>query len=83
MLFLVNPVGMGLGDVKLAASLGTALGWFGWDALLAGAFLGFLAGGLYGGALLVARRANRKSEIPFGPFMIIGTFAVLLVGPVP
>ncbi|GGL11999.1 hypothetical protein GCM10014719_12450 [Planomonospora parontospora subsp. antibiotica] len=82
-LFLVNPAGMGLGDVKLAASLGTALGWFGWDVLVAGAFLGFLAGGLYGGALLLARRANRKSEIPFGPFMIIGAFAVLLAGPVP
>ncbi|MBG0817310.1 prepilin peptidase [Planomonospora sp. ID82291] len=82
-LFLVNPAGMGLGDVKLAASLGTALGWFGWDVLVAGAFLGFLAGGLYGGALLLARRANRRSEIPFGPFMIIGTFAVLLAGPAP
>ncbi|WP_433240230.1 prepilin peptidase [Streptosporangium sp. CA-135522] len=79
-LFLINPAGMGLGDVKLAASLGTALGWLGWDAVVAGAFLGFVAGGLYGVALMVLRRAGRKSEIPFGPFMVAGAFAVILTG---
>ncbi|WP_179281930.1 prepilin peptidase [Streptosporangium subroseum] len=78
-LFLVNPAGMGLGDVKLAASLGTALGWLGWDSVVIGAFLGFVAGGLYGVALMAAGRAGRKSEIPFGPFMIIGAFAAILV----
>ncbi|MGV9774241.1 prepilin peptidase [Streptosporangium sp. NPDC003464] len=77
-LFLVNPAGMGLGDVKLAAVLGTALGWAGWETLVAGAFLGFVAGGLYGVALMVLRRAGRKSEIPFGPFMVAGAFAALL-----
>ncbi|MFF3443013.1 prepilin peptidase [Streptosporangium sp. NPDC002721] len=78
-LFLVNPAGMGLGDVKFAASLGTALGWLGWDTLVAGAFLGLLAGGFYGAALMVLRRAGRKSEIPFGPFMAVGTLAAVLL----
>ncbi|MEU1731840.1 A24 family peptidase [Streptosporangium sp. NPDC020145] len=78
LLFLVNPEGMGLGDVKFAAALGVALGRLGWDALVTGAFLGFLAGGLYGGALVAARRAGRGSEIPFGPFMAAGAFAVIL-----
>ncbi|MER5646610.1 A24 family peptidase [Streptosporangium sp. NPDC002524] len=77
-LFLVNPAGMGLGDVKFAASLGTALGWLGWDTLVTGAFLGLLAGGLYGAVLMAARRAGRKSEIPFGPFMAFGTLAAVL-----
>ncbi|WP_440100764.1 prepilin peptidase [Streptosporangium sp. H16] len=77
-LFLVNPAGMGLGDVKFAASLGTALGWLGWDTLVAGAFLGLLAGGLYGAVLMAARRAGRKSEIPFGPFMAVGALAAVL-----
>ncbi|MFD0891219.1 prepilin peptidase, partial [Streptosporangium algeriense] len=81
LLFLVNPEGMGLGDVKFAAALGTALGWLGWDALVTGTFLGFLAGGLYGGALVAARRAGRGSEIPFGPFMAVGAFAVILTAP--
>jgi len=77
-LFLVNPAGMGFGDVKFAASLGAALGWLGWDTLVTGAFLGLLAGGLYGGALLASRRAGRKSEIPFGPFMAVGALAAVL-----
>jgi leader peptidase (prepilin peptidase)/N-methyltransferase len=79
LLFLINPAGMGLGDVKLAASLGTALGWLGWDIVVSGAFLGFVAGGLYGAALMVTGRASRKSEIPFGPFMIIGAFVAILL----
>ncbi|MEU3165499.1 A24 family peptidase [Streptosporangium sp. NPDC006930] len=77
-LFLVNPAGMGFGDVKFAASLGTALGWLGWNTLVTGAFLGLLAGGLYGAALMALRRAGRKSEIPFGPFMAVGTLAAVL-----
>ncbi|MFS1301798.1 prepilin peptidase [Streptosporangium longisporum] len=78
LLFLVNPAGMGLGDVKFAGSLGTALGWLGWDTLVTGAFLGLVAGALYGAALMLLRRAGRKSEIPFGPFMALGALAAVL-----
>jgi leader peptidase (prepilin peptidase) / N-methyltransferase len=79
-LTLISPSGMGLGDVKLAASLGTLLAWFGWAALLAGAFGGFLLAAVYGVALLVSGRATRKHHIPFGPFMIGGAFLVVLAG---
>ncbi|MGQ4415085.1 A24 family peptidase [Streptomyces sp. SAS_269] len=79
-LFLVNPSGMGFGDVKLALGMGAVLGWYGWPTLLLGTFAGFLLGALYGGALVVARRAGRKTAIPFGPFLIAGAFAGLLIG---
>jgi leader peptidase (prepilin peptidase)/N-methyltransferase len=75
---LINPGGMGLGDVKLAASLGTLLAWSGWPTLVDGAAAGFLLGGLYGVVLLVLRRATRKQHIPFGPFMIVGAFLIVL-----
>lgn len=78
LLFLINPSGTGLGDVKLAAALGTALGWLGWTALLAATFLAYLAAALYGLALMAFGRAGRTSEIPFGPFMLLGAFAVIL-----
>lgn len=70
--------GMGLGDVKAAASLGTLLAWRGWSTLLAGAFAGFLLAAAYGIVLLLAGRATRKQHIPFGPFLIIGAFAAML-----
>lgn len=79
-LFLIHPNGMGFGDVKLALSLGVALGWYGWTVLFTGAFAGFLLGSLYGVGLMVLRRADRKTAIPFGPFMIVGALAGLLLG---
>ncbi|MFD5424640.1 prepilin peptidase [Streptomyces sp. NPDC127084] len=79
-LFLINPRGMGFGDVKLAVSLGIALGWYGWEVLFAGAFAGFLLGAVYGFGLVLLRRASRGSAIPFGPFMIGGTLIGLLMG---
>ncbi|MFB8349737.1 prepilin peptidase [Streptomyces niveus] len=79
-LFLINPNGMGFGDVKLALSLGVVLGWYGWLVLFVGAFAGFLLGSLYGLGLILMRRANRKSAIPFGPFMIAGALLGVLLG---
>ncbi|MFE1105130.1 prepilin peptidase [Streptomyces rochei] len=79
-LFLINPAGMGFGDVKLALGAGAALGWYGWPTLMLGTFAGFLLGALYGGALVVARRAGRKTAIPFGPFLIAGAFLGVLAG---
>ncbi|MEU6349830.1 A24 family peptidase [Streptomyces sp. NPDC047072] len=80
LLYRINPGGMGFGDVKLALGAGAALGWYGWPTLLLGTFAGFLLGALYGGALVVARKANRKTTIPFGPFLIAGAYLGLLIG---
>ncbi|MGW0769781.1 prepilin peptidase [Streptomyces sp. NPDC002676] len=79
-LYRLNPAGMGFGDVKLALGTGAALGWYGWPTVLLGAFLGFLLGALYGAALVLARRAGRRTAIPFGPFLLAGAFAGLLLG---
>ncbi|MES9592853.1 A24 family peptidase [Streptomyces sp. NPDC094045] len=80
LLFLINPNGMGFGDVKLALSLGLALGWYGWAVVFAGGFAGFLLGAVYGFGLMVLKRAGRKTGIPFGPFMITGALLGLLLG---
>jgi leader peptidase (prepilin peptidase)/N-methyltransferase len=78
-LLLISPSAMGLGDVKLATSLGTLLAWFGWRPLIAGGFAGFLLAGLFAVALVLSGRATRKQQIPFGPFMILGAFLVILL----
>jgi leader peptidase (prepilin peptidase) / N-methyltransferase len=69
---------VGLGDVKLAASLGTLLAWAGWTALIAGTAAGLLLAAACGLVLLAARRATLRQQIPFGPFMILGAFLALL-----
>lgn len=79
-LAFIYPAGMGFGDVKLAGVLGLYLGWIGWGALVVGAFTGILIGALVGMALIAARRAGRKSAIPFGPFMLIGAILAVFVG---
>jgi leader peptidase (prepilin peptidase)/N-methyltransferase len=71
---------MGFGDVKLAFLLGLYLGWLGWGALIVGAFFGFLSGALIGALLMMFGGAGRKTKIPFGPFMLIGTWIAILWG---
>jgi leader peptidase (prepilin peptidase)/N-methyltransferase len=80
LLALVYPAGMGFGDVKLAGVLGLYLGWLGWAEVVTGGFLGFLFGGVVGGALMFARRAGRKSMLPFGPFMLAGALVAIICG---
>jgi leader peptidase (prepilin peptidase)/N-methyltransferase len=75
---LVSPSGMGMGDVKAAAGLGTMLAWRGWSPLIAGGFAGFMFAAVCGIALIMSGRATRKQQIPFGPFMIAGAFLVMI-----
>lgn len=77
---LVYPGGMGFGDVKLAGVLGLYLGWLGWGSLVVGGFVAFLLGGLFALVLLVLGRANRKSNIPFGPWMLLGAWVGIFAG---
>ncbi|MBB2995933.1 prepilin peptidase [Paeniglutamicibacter cryotolerans] len=79
LLHVINPGGMGLGDVKLAGILGMYLGFLSWSHLLFGTLLAFVTGALWAGALMVLRRANRKSTFAFGPFMFLGTTAALFM----
>lgn len=79
-LWFVYPAGMGFGDVKLAGVLGMYLGWVGYGALVVGAFAAFVIGGLAGGLLIALQRGGRKTQIPFGPYMLVGALVGVLVG---
>ncbi len=80
-LWFVYPAGMGFGDVKLAGVLGMFLGFLGWEHVVLGAGAGFVAGGLWGLALIVSRRGTAKSAIPFGPSMLVGALGTMLMLP--
>jgi prepilin signal peptidase PulO-like enzyme (type II secretory pathway) len=76
---LVAPGAIGWGDVKLAGVLGLYLGWLGASAWWLGVLAGFVLGGVYATGILIARRGSRKTEIPFGPFMLAGAVAGILL----
>jgi leader peptidase (prepilin peptidase) / N-methyltransferase len=81
LLMIISPSGMSLGDVKLAACLGTLLAWFSWRLLIAGGFAGLCLGAIAAGALLASQRVSRKHVIPFGPFMIAGAVLAVIAWP--
>jgi leader peptidase (prepilin peptidase)/N-methyltransferase len=74
---LAYPQGMGLGDVKLAATMGLFLGRAVAPAILAA----LLAGSAVGIWLILRHGAGaRKMAIPFGPFLAFGGIVGLLAG---
>jgi len=79
-LSLVKQGAMGFGDVKLAGILGAYLGWLGWGDLAVGAFAAFFVGGLVSVGLLLAKKAGRRTAIPFGPWMLTGAAIGIAVG---
>jgi leader peptidase (prepilin peptidase)/N-methyltransferase len=69
-------LGMGMGDVKLAAFAGLALGFvFVIPALLVMA----LSGGLVASLLMIFRLRRRGEPIPYAPFIAFGAAAALLL----
>lgn len=75
------PSGMGGGDVKLAFVLGTFLGYAeGVGVVLMGMFLAFLLGGVVGILIMALRGGDRKTMVPFGPFLALGTAIAIFWG---
>jgi leader peptidase (prepilin peptidase) / N-methyltransferase len=75
---IVQPKGMGMGDVKLALVLGLFLG----RAVVPAIFAALIAGSLIG-AIIIARvgvKAGRKTGIPFGPWLAFGGLVGLFAG---
>ncbi len=72
LLALIVPSGLGLGDVKLAGLLGGFLGWLGWSQALMGSVAAFVLNGLCALVLIITRKATRRSDIAFGPWMVVG-----------
>lgn len=63
---------MGLGDPKLMLGMGTVLGL---SQGIAAVVVSFWIAAIIGVFLLVTRRAGRKTEVPFAPFLALG-FAI-------
>lgn len=75
---LTHREGMGGGDVKLLAMIGS---WLGWKAVLFTLFFSSLTGTIIGGTAMVLLKQGRAYAIPFGPFLAFAALAYLFFGP--
>jgi leader peptidase (prepilin peptidase)/N-methyltransferase len=75
-LAIVTNGGFGLGDVKLAALIGAALGL---QASYQALFLGIVGGGLILLVLFLLGAVSRKQAVPYAPFLALAAVAVVLM----
>ena len=69
--------GMGGGDIKLAFLMGLILGW---PLIIVAVFSAFILGSIIGIFLILLGKKKMKSMVPFGPFLVAGTFLSLFWG---
>ena len=70
-----NKEGMGLGDAKLLSAIGF---WFGWISIPFVIFLSSIIALLFVIPSLMKKSKKLSSQIPFGPYIIIGTLIYLI-----
>lgn len=68
---------MGFGDVKLAFFMGAFLGW---PDIVVALFFAFALGAVVGLLLITLKKKGLKSEVPFAPFLIMGTAIAFFFG---
>ncbi|MBD3208199.1 MAG: hypothetical protein GF370_01965, partial [Candidatus Nealsonbacteria bacterium] len=75
--WLSKGKGMGMGDVKFVILMGMLLGF---PEILMALLLSFLLGSVVGVFLIMTGKKGLKSEVPFAPFLVTGTFLVMFCG---
>lgn len=74
--FIAGKEAMGFGDVKLMGALGLYFGLYG---IIAVSVLSFLIGAIISIYLLISKKKKTDEYIPFGPFIVIASYIVMLV----
>jgi leader peptidase (prepilin peptidase)/N-methyltransferase len=77
LIVILSRGGMGGGDVKMMAMVGAFTGWKG---VFLTTLVGSLTGAIAGIGLMVLSGAGRKTKVPFGPFLALGTLITLFFG---
>ena len=75
--FFSKGTWVGGGDIRMGALMGLMLGL---QQGLVALFLSYLLGAIVSMGLLLSRKVDRKTPIPFGTFLAVGTTIVLFVG---
>ncbi|MHC1784769.1 MAG: prepilin peptidase [Anaerolineaceae bacterium] len=76
----ITEIALGFGDVSISAVIGLLLGW---PAITAGLMIGILVGGLISGlfmlGMVLLRRYQPLSALPYTPFLILGAVILLFI----
>lgn len=80
LIYTVSRGGMGDGDVRISPLLGLHLGYLSLPLVAVGFFLGFVFGAVTGLIAMAFGRATRKTGLPLGPFLALGTLVAVLWG---
>lgn len=75
--FASNGKAMGFGDVRLSFFLGFAMGFYGFLISYIGMLLSFGLGAILGLLLILITKSGRKTKIPFGPYLALGTIIAI------
>lgn len=74
---IVSRGGMGGGDIKMMGMVGAFMGW---KSILLVTFIGSLLGSIAGIFLILLKGKGRKTRVPFGPFLALGSIITLFFG---
>ncbi len=66
---LISRDGMGMGDIKLSALIGLLLGL---DSAIGCLLWSLMLAAVTGAVLMISKKANRKTKLPFAPFFFMG-----------
>ncbi len=75
--YFISRGGVGMGDVKLFAVIGTYVGG---GSIMGLVFLTVLVSALYSIVMLIRKKIKLKEEIPFAPFALVGTILTMALG---
>lgn len=73
---ITKKKGMGFGDVKLALFMGLFLG----KRVILAFYVAFIIGALVAVFLLILKKVDKKTAVPFGPFLILGVLVAWFWG---
>lgn len=68
---------LGLGDLIIGVFMGLILGW---EKMLLALLISYVLGSVVGIAMIIKHKANMKTALPLGPFLVIGTVIAFFWG---
>jgi prepilin signal peptidase PulO-like enzyme (type II secretory pathway) len=74
--YISDETWMGYGDAFIAIAIGLLLGPVGTFVAL---LIAFCVGAIYGVGLMLIQGKSSKTEIPFGPFLILGLYTAFII----